>query len=299
MKLIKSVVMKANNVFNNYAMKCIQGIGMSSLRVGPYVLCTLLTIGLNWTLCVHAQNNAGIGTPSPDPSAILDLSATDMGLLIPRTDTSLVPSPATGLLIFQSTDTQFYYFDGNWWDPISNEAAPESPFIFYGLDNTHGAEIGNCEIGVDPPGFSNGTYCDPHGRCGPGFAKGYRVRMQVYEDGYWIVSAMTRQGGENYHGECGATVYGITGDYGTYIPVEEGYTSADCSSWTAKGFSVASPVVTAGKTLLKEPNSSRGVLVDGLRLPQTGDVYNLTAKGKIKNGGGGAYGASTCIVTVP
>jgi len=296
MKLIKSVVMKANNVFNNYAMKCIQGIGMSSLRVGPYVLCTLLTIGLNWTLCVHAQNNAGIGTPSPDPSAILDLSATDMGLLIPRTDTSLVPSPATGLLIFQSTDTQFYYFDGNWWDPISNEAAPESPFIFYGLDNTHGAEIGNCEIGVDPPGFSNGTYCDPHGRCGPGFAKGYRVRMQVYEDGYWIASAMTT--GQN-NSECGANVSGVTGDYGTYIPVEEGYTSADCSTWPAKGLSVASPVVTAGKTLLKDPNSSRGVLVDGLRLPQSGDVYTLTAIGQIANWNSPYTATSTCIVTVP
>jgi hypothetical protein len=299
MRSIKSAVMKGNNTSNNYAMKYMQGISMNYLRMGPYVLCTLLTIGLNWTLCVHAQNNAGIGTPSPDPSAILDLSATDMGLLIPRTDTSQVPSPATGLLIFQSTDTQFYYFDGNWWEPISNEGTPESPFIFYGLDNTHGAEIGNCEIGVDPPGFSNGTYCDPYGRCGPGFAKGYRVRMQVYEDGYWIVSAMTQQGGENYHGECGAAVYGITGDYSTYVPVEEDFVSADCSSWSARGFSVASPVVAAGKTLLKDPNSTKGVLVDGVRLPQPGDVYTLTAKGKIKNGGGGAYGTSTCIVTVP
>ena len=119
MKLIKSVAMKANNVFNIYAMKCIQGIGMSSLRVGPHVLCTLLTIGLNGTLCVHAQNNAGIGTSSPDPSALLDLSATDMGLLIPRMTMAkrdAIVAPATGLLVFQTDNTPgFYYYDGSAW----------------------------------------------------------------------------------------------------------------------------------------------------------------------------------------
>ncbi|HIA06417.1 MAG TPA: hypothetical protein EYN71_06915 [Flavobacteriales bacterium] len=60
-------------------------------------------------------NNVGIGTNSPDASAILELQATDKGILIPRTDTNLVIAPATGLLIYETADNTFYYFDGTYW----------------------------------------------------------------------------------------------------------------------------------------------------------------------------------------
>ncbi len=36
---------------------------------------------------VFAQDNMGVGTFSPDPSSLLDLSASDKGLLIPRMNT--------------------------------------------------------------------------------------------------------------------------------------------------------------------------------------------------------------------
>jgi hypothetical protein len=37
---------------------------------------------------MKGQNNVGIGTIAPNASALLDLSATDKGFLIPRTDTT-------------------------------------------------------------------------------------------------------------------------------------------------------------------------------------------------------------------
>ena len=70
-----------------------------------------------------AQQNVGIGTNTPNASARLDITATNRGLLIPRvtltslTDVSTVPTPATGLLVFNtnaalSGGTGFYYNNG-------------------------------------------------------------------------------------------------------------------------------------------------------------------------------------------
>jgi len=74
---------------------------------------------------VISQNNMGVGTNTPDASAILDLTATDMGLLIPRVTlvgvsngTNPISSPATGLLVYNSAGvlaTGFYYWDGSQW----------------------------------------------------------------------------------------------------------------------------------------------------------------------------------------
>lgn len=62
-----------------------------------------------------AQDNVGIGTITPDPSALLEVQALDKGLLIPRTDTLSIANPATGLLIYTATDSSFWYFDGIFW----------------------------------------------------------------------------------------------------------------------------------------------------------------------------------------
>ena len=68
------------------------------------------------------NNNVGIGTNTPDASAILELQSNDKGFLIPRTDTTLVTTPATGLLIYQTANNTFYYFDGAFGDPLEQEA---------------------------------------------------------------------------------------------------------------------------------------------------------------------------------
>jgi len=64
----------------------------------------------------------GIGTTSPDSSAILDIQDLTKGLLIPRTDTANVNNPALGLMVFQPSDSLFYYFDGNTWERFANES---------------------------------------------------------------------------------------------------------------------------------------------------------------------------------
>ena len=38
------------------------------------------------TLSLHAQNNVGVGTLTPNANAALDVEANDKGILIPRLD---------------------------------------------------------------------------------------------------------------------------------------------------------------------------------------------------------------------
>jgi len=62
-------------------------------------------------ILLHGQA-IGIGTITPDSSALLDMTSTDKGVLIPRmtaTQRGTISSPAVGLLIFD-TDTESFWF---------------------------------------------------------------------------------------------------------------------------------------------------------------------------------------------
>lgn len=61
-------------------------------------------------VAVHAQS-VGVGTASPDPSAILDVSSTSKGLLLPRltqAQMQAIASPKAGLLVYNTADYKFY-----------------------------------------------------------------------------------------------------------------------------------------------------------------------------------------------
>lgn len=64
---------------------------------------------------VSINNNAAVA----DTSAILDVSSTAKGLLIPRmtaAQKTTIANPATGLLIYQTDgSTGFYYYNGTTW----------------------------------------------------------------------------------------------------------------------------------------------------------------------------------------
>jgi hypothetical protein len=79
----------------------------------------------------------GIGTAAPDTSAIVDLTATNKGLLIPRVnlqdvnDKVTVPNPATGLLVFSviskdRPDKSFYYNTGTPAAPVWTMLQPRN-----------------------------------------------------------------------------------------------------------------------------------------------------------------------------
>lgn len=67
---------------------------------------------------IRATNGMGINTPTPDGSAILDLTSTTTGFLPPRmstTDRLAIVSPAEGLQVYDLTLHQMAYFNGTSW----------------------------------------------------------------------------------------------------------------------------------------------------------------------------------------
>ena len=84
-----------------------------------FLLCLSL---LSLKTLVFAQN-VGIGTTSPNSSAILDLSSTTRGLLIPRMNTgqrTAIVSPTAGLIVFDTDFKEYYHHDGTSWRKLLN-----------------------------------------------------------------------------------------------------------------------------------------------------------------------------------
>ena len=80
----------------------------------------------------HSQSGSiGIGTTTPNNSAILDLQSTSKGFLMPRLSTAqrkAIVSPAQGLLVFDTDKNCLYIFDGNVWQSISIAGGYNIPF---------------------------------------------------------------------------------------------------------------------------------------------------------------------------
>ena len=77
----------------------------------------------------------GIGTTTPHASAKLEVNATNKGFLPPRvtltsvTDAATIPSPATGLLVYNvgsaGLQAGYYYWNGSSWSTIATVASPD------------------------------------------------------------------------------------------------------------------------------------------------------------------------------
>jgi hypothetical protein len=94
---------------------------------------TSILFAITGSIAIKAQTNifpatgsTGIGTASPNASALLEVKSTTKGILIPRmtlVQRNAITAQATGLLIYQTNNTQgFYYYDGSVWKSIASAA---------------------------------------------------------------------------------------------------------------------------------------------------------------------------------
>lgn len=87
---------------------------------------------LVFTPCLFTYSqNVGINTTgaTPDASAMLDVVSTDKGILVPRMTTAqrtAISSPATGLMVYDTSTGSFWYFNGTVWVEITNESADDN-----------------------------------------------------------------------------------------------------------------------------------------------------------------------------
>ena len=75
--------------------------------------------------------NIGINTTGavPDSSAALDISSSTQGLLIPRMDSTArknISNPAKGLMVYDSTYNQFYFYNGTLWSAFTGDTGNDN-----------------------------------------------------------------------------------------------------------------------------------------------------------------------------
>jgi len=93
---------------------------------------TRLTLAVFLIICslfVEANAQVGINADgsNPDASAILDVSSTDKGIIIPRMSSTTrenISNPANSLMVFDSTTNSFWFYDQNQWSEIRSDNQP-------------------------------------------------------------------------------------------------------------------------------------------------------------------------------
>jgi len=107
--------------------------------------------------CFLTQINyaqVGIGTTTPNTSAMLEIESTDSGILIPRMnqaqrDAITVNATTTGLLIYQTNNTPgFYYYNGASW--VTFGGAADNDWTVSGND-IYNANTNNVGVGTPTP----------------------------------------------------------------------------------------------------------------------------------------------------
>lgn len=97
-------------------------MGNSNTRHTMKIRYCSLIVCLFAGLFTHAQVAFNTTGASPDNSAMLDVTSTDKGFLVPRMTTAAriaITTPATGLLVYDNTLSLFYYYNGTAWTPIA------------------------------------------------------------------------------------------------------------------------------------------------------------------------------------
>ncbi|MEM9985895.1 MAG: hypothetical protein AAF804_12465, partial [Bacteroidota bacterium] len=122
--------------------------------------------GLNLLALAVCAQSVGINATgtTPDPSAMLDVQATDKGMLLPRMNTAqrdAITNPGDGLMIYNLDDSCFNYYSGSQWIldcGVTRELQSVIPRSF----GTPGIERGY-QIAVDVEGnrYISGEYNRP------------------------------------------------------------------------------------------------------------------------------------------
>ena len=171
---------------------------------------SLVVLVLLTLLSVRSYAQVGINTDQsePDPSAMKDVKSTNSGLLIPRltvTERNSILSPATGLLIYNTTNGLFNYFNGSQWFSVdaalkSNTTGTAQPGPGVAIRNTPGTlpdasamlDVNDPAKGVLIPRTTPGSITLP--TAGLIIYNSSTNLLNVYNGSQWIVICATSTG---------------------------------------------------------------------------------------------------------
>ena len=110
-------------------------------------LTTLLFVIMLYTSAAFSQVAINTNGNTANSSAMLDISSTSKGLLIPRMTTSqrdAISNPETGLIVFVTGSQVFYFYNGTNWEELGTGASGwELQNSTISADSLHQVVIGN------------------------------------------------------------------------------------------------------------------------------------------------------------
>ncbi len=146
-------------------------------------------------MTIKSDGRVGIGINEPSNSSILDLSSSNKGFLAPRInipdalDTSVIPSPATGLLVFNTVSSGtfpnnllvgYHYYDGSRWRSITD--TPINRTVKFRNNNTSTNFSNSSGVNVD---IFNSLQWNEDTSI---FNKINNTTLQILEPGYYEVN---------------------------------------------------------------------------------------------------------------
>lgn len=107
-------------------------------------LLPLLVVLVGMTGVATAQNNAGLGTTTPNPSSILEMQSTTQGVLVPRMTAVqrlaiTVNASTEGLLVYDLDSLCFFYYKAGVWTSLCNGTGGNGPTGPTGAAGANGA----------------------------------------------------------------------------------------------------------------------------------------------------------------
>jgi hypothetical protein len=137
----------------------------------------------------NSTGNVGIGTSTPNGSALLDLSSTSKGFLPPRmttTQRNAISGATTGLVIYNTTINQLETYTGNAWSPLySGYSLNYAQYRANAAQGSFTADVTKVNFPVMVSNFgsittsSNNTFTLPANRV-------FRVDLNLgWKDGSW------------------------------------------------------------------------------------------------------------------
>src|SRR5258706_9321328 len=138
---------------------------MTFRRVQSFIVCLIwflpIIILILFPSLVMCQGvRVGNTNAQPNPGAILDVNATDKGVLLPRTDTSSILLPDDGMIIYDTMSQCFMFYNGARWQSLLSQGSYS--FWWADMDGDGYGYPFNVIYSPTPPGHyvGNNTDCD-------------------------------------------------------------------------------------------------------------------------------------------
>ena len=151
----------------------------------------LLVFVFLFTIAItNAQDNVGIGTNTPDASAIMEMLSTNKGMLIPRMTSNqrtAITSPANSLIVYD-TDTACYMFyraTSSLWINLC-KAGPQGATGPTGAAGVAGVNGTTGATGPTGPSGTNGTI-GINGATGPTGPTGITGATGTFSNNAWLI----------------------------------------------------------------------------------------------------------------